>query len=177
MSETLNSLMAAQHELLEALVASDGELSAEMESKLAQLEVSVPAKLDSYYLIMERLDSEAAYFKSRAEEFAMAAKQMGSAKERLKDNLKFHMQSNALKELAGVDYKFTLSNSKPSVLIHNEELIPKEYCKEVVMVKIDKDKIREDLSLGVPVAGASLVEGVSLRSSINKSNKKIKAGA
>jgi len=167
MSETLNSLMAAQHELLEALVASDGELSAEMESKLAQLEVSVPAKLDSYYLIMERLDSEAAYFKSRAEEFAMAAKQMGSAKERLKDNLKFHMQSNALKELVGVDYKFTLSNSKPKVII-NESLVPKEYTREVVEIKIDKDRIAEDLKIGVPIPGCHLEDVFAFRSSVNK---------
>lgn len=168
MSESLRSLMALNNEFVEYL-ENGGELTDDFAAQFGHLlDVQIPDKTDGCFLIMERLELEADRLKAKAESFAIAAKQLNSARERLKEYIKFQMQNSGLTELQGNDYKFGLSKTKPSVVIQNEELIPDGYTHEVVTRKIDKDRIREDLALGIPVEGATLVESFSLRSSINK---------
>lgn len=167
MSDSLLKQINDQNDLMAKLIESDGELTEDMEKALATLETSVPAKLDSYYLIMERLEAEAEYFKSRAEEFSMAAKQMTAARDRLKKNIKFAMENSGVAELAGNDYRFTLSKSKPRLIIQ-DELVPDDYKVEVVTIEIEKDRIADHLREGLVIPGCRFEPVMSFRSSVNK---------
>lgn len=167
MSDTLKTMIENQNNLMMEIMASDGEITPELEAKLNDLDVSIPSKIDAYYLIMDRLENESDYFKSKAEEFLLAAKQMSQAKERIKDRLKFIMQSENKTELLGNDYKFSLSKSKPKVAIQ-ENLVPIEYYKQVIEERIEKDRIAEDLKAGISIPGCHLEDVFAFRSSVNK---------
>lgn len=171
MSKPLAMLFAEQNKIIEKLIEGDGEISSELEIEMKDLAAITEAKTDGYYLILERLESESLFFKTRADEFTTASKTLSNAHFRIKARLKDLMQQNDFQELIGHDYKFKLSASKPSVIINNEDLIPSEYKTEVTTIQIDKNKISEDLRIGVPVSGASLQESFALRSSVIKSLK------
>lgn len=168
---TLKELLHTTNEITDLLIESGGELTPEIEDKMRVSEVNLPKKIDSYSFILDRLKSEAAYFKQKADFYSSISKACKNAQERLKDNVKHVMISSDESELLGNDIKFKLSKTKPSLHI-DETKISKEYRYQEVREVIDKEKIREDLELGVPVQGASLVPSFSLRTYANKSSDK-----
>ena len=168
---SLAVLFNEQNELIEKLLSCDGELSAEMELKLSELDLSIPSKVDSYRYIMDRLEAEEEYFSAKANEYHAATKVLANARLRIKDQLKHQMQEQGLEVLCGNDYQFKLSKTKGSVLVNNEDLIPKEYIKEVLTRTVDKVSLAQDLKEGMVIPGVSLSESVSLRSSVMKNTK------
>ncbi len=165
--ETLRGLVALSNDLLNQLVELSGELSPELEAQLATLEISLPAKVDSYAYLMDRLEAEAGFWKARAESNALVMKACLAAQKRLKENLKFAMQEQKSDEIKGNDIRFKLQNSKPSLII-DEATIDPAYTFQHVETRIDKKKIEEDLKIGVPVKGAALEPSFSLRVYANR---------
>ena len=173
---TLASMFSMHADLLKGLLET-GEVTPEIESMLAHLEIALPEKVDGYHHILSRLEAEMEYFKAKADELYAASKVISNARDRIKEHIKFKMQEQGLSSLEGLDFKFTLSKSKPKVVVQ-EELIPKEYTREVTEIKIDKDRISEDLKLGIPVPGAHLEDVFALKTSVNKATtRRVKAGA
>ena len=137
-------------------------ISPEIETMLAINKAELPAKIDGYDLIIKRLGSLEDFYKDRASLFNDLAKKCGNAQDRLKENIKFAMKELGETEIAGNDVRFKLVAAKPSVVIDDEAVIPKEYLKTVTTYSVDKTKLREDLAIG-SIAGAHLEETVSLR--------------
>ncbi len=167
MKETLRTLVQQSNDLMSQLAEAGGELTPELESQLAHVELSLPEKIDSYSHLMDKLDLEIEMWKQKADFYYSIAKSCKNVKERLKENIKFAMQEMTVSEIKGNDVRFKLSNSKPTLLI-DEELIDPLYTSQVTTTVIDKKRIEEDLKNGVPVAGARLVENVSLRTYANR---------
>lgn len=174
MSKSLSELMSESNRISEMLVASEGEITEEIQKIMGYAELEIPEKIDGYHYVMTRLESDVEYYNKRAQEFAVTAKVLDNARDRLKDHVKYVMGEKQITELNGIDFKFILSKSNPSVVISNEELVPQEYKKEITEVKIEKKRIAEDLKMGVPVAGCHLQESMTLKASINKTSQKKK---
>lgn len=170
-SESLNSILQKLVTIEGMLVESQGEITPEIESLLAVKEITLPEKVEGYAAVIERLKLVTEYYENKAELYAKISKATKLAGDRCKDNLKNAMDILGVKELKGVETKFKLSPSNPSVVISDESLIEGPYLITETVTKVDKRKIAEDLKLGVPVKGATLKENFSLRSSILRGDK------
>ena len=165
--QSLPALVREVQSLFQVLAENGGELTPELEQSLAVIDIALPAKIDSYKVILDRAELEETYWKKKADEMYAIAKGMKSIQERLKESLKLAAIAMDKTELVGNDVNFKLSNSKPKMVI-DEKLIDEAYKYTVTTTEIDKKKIEEDLRLGVPVTGAHLVETKSIRAYANK---------
>lgn len=83
------------------------------------------------------------------------------------DHLKDHAFAEGETEAVGVEYVLQKRNVKAKLIIDDESVIPNSYKKQVTVTQIDKARITEDLTLGVPVPGARLEQGCALHAIIN----------
>ncbi len=169
---SLREILEVASNIENMLVESQGEITSEIEAALAIKDINLPAKVDSYGFVMDRMASVADFYKQKAKFFERLAKAADSVVERCEDNLKASMQTLRVDEILGNDIRFKLQKSNPSVVINNEDLVDKIYKNEKITVSIDKKRIAEDLKIGVPVAGAHLEQGFSLRKSANRLGSK-----
>lgn len=164
----LSEILKEQNDIIEKILESEGEVSPELEKQLLVIDTHLPEKVDAYSSVLDRIANEAVYFDERAAEFAKAAKTLKKAYDRIKDQIKFNMESQGLKKLPGHDYVFSLSNSKGSVVVTNEDLIPDAYFEIVSSKKIDKNAIYTAIKKGMTIPGAHVVENSSLKRDVNK---------
>lgn len=167
-SLTLHSLVQQSQIIEAALIEAGGELTPEIEAILANLDITMAEKLDGYSFIMDRFETEAAFLRSRADTYSRAAKGLTTFQEKLKERIKLAMIALGKDEVSGNEMRFKLSNCAPKLVIENEAMLIDAYKTIVQTIVPDKEKIKEDLALGFPVAGAKLVNGKSLRVSINR---------
>ena len=167
-SFTLHSLVQQAQVIESALVEAGGELTPELEAIIANLDVSVAEKIDGYSFIMDRFENEAAVFRTKADSFARVAKGLTLFQDKLKERVKLAMVAMGKDEIKGNEVRFKLSNSAPKLVIENEMVIGDAYKKIVQTIVPDKEKIREDLSIGLAVEGCKLVNGKALRTYINR---------
>lgn len=150
-------------EIEKLLLESGGELTPDLEAALFVPSSSLPDKIDSYDLTIDRFESNAKFYKERAEFFSNLAKQFIAAADRLKENVKLAMAELGTDELVGFDIRFKLQDTKPAVVVEDESKIDGAYTTVEQVVKINKDRILQDLKLGVPVVGVRLEPRKSLR--------------
>jgi hypothetical protein len=167
--KTLTDIVVHASQIEVMLIESGGEITPEIDAMISARDIQLPEKIDAYSTVLDRLDIIEQHYREKANQFLLIAKSIMMASERCKDNLKSAMMTLDTNELLGNDYRFKLQNSKPAVQFNNEELIPDDYKRKVETIVIDKKRIYEDLTIGIPVAGCNLSHGKSLRKFINKS--------
>lgn len=155
-TKSLVSLAEESAKIEIALALSGGELTPEIEAMLADINVAVPAKVENYALLMERMDALAQHYASRAEMLVRMAKAAKNVIARCEDNLQLAMIRMDQSEISGIDIRFKLQNSPPKVVIDDESAIDPAYTVQEITTKIEKKRIGEDLKNGVPVRGARL---------------------
>ncbi len=162
-NKSLISLVEEASQLERALIESNGEITPEIEALLQTTEIHLPEKVDNYAMLMDRMDTVAAFYKAKAEAYLRLAKSAGQVADRCSYNIKTAMQALNTQEILGVDVRFKLTNSNPACVIEDETLLDASYKILETVTKINKKQIAEDLKLGVPVPGARLEQGQSLR--------------
>lgn len=171
MSKSLVAIVGEVNSLEAMLIESEGQIDEAIENALAVKEIELPEKVDQYFYTFERFKVLEAYYKERAQFFSLVQKQCANVQTRLKENMKEAMSSLGVDEIQGNDIRYKLSKSKPALQIENEELIPKQYKKEVVTIELNKKALAEDLTMG-EIPGAKLVDSFSLRPYPNTPSKK-----
>lgn len=169
--KSLFSITRQTQELVEHLVENGGELTEEMESALTVNEKQLATKVDGYAHFLDRLDLEQDFFKRRAEMYLQVAKSLANMKKQLQGNLKYCLVSLQEQEVVGNEFRFKLSKARPKISIESEDKIPKDYFKEEVVSRLDKEMLRASLERGVPIEGVSLEKNYSLRKYLNKGKK------
>lgn len=172
-NNSLVSLVAESNNLELMLIESGGEMTPELEQALAFTQENLVAKVDSCSFVLERLEALEEYYKQKAKEYSIVAKQCEAAQERLKDNLAFAMEAMKTDELKGQDFYFKKVASAGSLEITDPKLIPNEFKSLLTTTVIDNKTLKE-AALKYDVPGAKLVPGFSIRSYINKETKKPK---
>lgn len=164
---TLNDLVATSHMISQNLIESGGEITPEIELILKDIDIKIPAKIDAYSHAIARLDMESAYWKSKAQDYQRIAKACERAVDTMKSNIKAAMYSLDQRSIEGNDVKFTLSATKPSLVI--DESVLSDEWKMIVQESVpDKERIRQALMAGAEIKGATLVAGDALRTSHNR---------
>lgn len=173
MSESLYALVSEAQTLIQHLAESGGELTPEIELALTNIDAKLPAKIDGYATILERLVLEEEYWTGKADQYYAIAKGCKDGREYLKDSLKAAAKALGTDELIGADQRFKISNGAPSLVIDQSKL-PDGYLKKKVTFEPDKDKIKADLIRGKEVEGAIFKESVKIQAYPNKKGKGIK---
>lgn len=168
MTRSLVEIVKDNIALEELLLEADGELCPTLEEWMIITEQNKIEKVDAYKSFIEHLEKGSEYFAAKAIEAHKLKKAYDSQIERLKNNLKWSMQQLGVEELAGTDYKYKLSTSKPRVDVYDETKLPEMYTRIKTTVEPNKDVIAKSLEIGIVIPGARLVEGKTLRSYPNK---------
>lgn len=171
-NKSLISLVHQAANLEELLIESGGEMTPEIEILLETKEINLPEKVDNYDLMIDRMDMIEKFYKEKADFYLRLAGSAAGLAKRCKDNLKLAMQTLGMQEISGFDIKFKLIPSNPSCVVDDEGVVDGSYKITETITRIDKKRIAEDLKLGVPVSGAHLERGVSLRKYANSAASK-----
>ena len=170
-NKSLSLIVSQVADIENMLIESEGVITPEIEAILAVKEINLPEKVDSYAAVIERFEMIEEYYKAKSDNILKIARAASAVYSRCKENLKFAMKELGVDEINGHDMRFKLSASKPSIIIEDDSKIDAAYKITETIVKIDKNKIGEDLKIGVPVAGAKMQENFSLRKYANRSSK------
>lgn len=165
-SHTLASLAQLSAAVETAILEANGELSPEVEAMLTVVTETLPAKVDAYKAVLDRLDLASEFYAGKAKQYQTAAKSCTKAIDRLKDNIKYALVQMKASAIEGQDFKFTMSEMASKVVISGD--VPKEYMKEVIKLEPDTDAIRSALVMGEELPFAHLQPVYALRSGIRK---------
>lgn len=161
---SLGDLLDAQNyagEMLELLNLSGGEITPEIETRMAEITQALPAKVDSFYLFLEDCDWKIKQLKANAEFSTRRAKAIENIAQQAKEYFKERMEFHHLTELKGHDYKYRLFTCPKRLVIEDETKIPEEFF--VVTKELDRSKLKDALLEGKEVSGAHLEGGTALR--------------
>lgn len=166
-NKSLALLVAEMSEVLNQIVEAGGELSPVLEQAFENLGEQIQTKTDKYAFFMERLDSEADYWKAKADDYLKVSRSCASLKARLNDSIKLAMLQLKTDEVKGTDMRFKLSKLAPKLVLE-EPALPDSY-KMVVTTRVpDKERIKADLAAGVAIIGAKMEDVFSLRKYANR---------
>lgn len=167
----LHELVLKVSEIESKILEAGGELSPELEAELSKVDLEVAEKVDAYYVIINRLEGGSDFWKAEADRYYKAAKGMANAADALKNALKGAMAYLGKNEVLGSEQRFVLSRTQPKLVIDKAK-IPASYMMPVTELVPDKDRIKSDLNSGKQIDGAHFEESFSLRSYLNKGDKK-----
>lgn len=154
--KTLLGYIAPAQEMISKLIASEGEISPELEALQLKVGADIAHKLESYVYLMGQIPAQVEFLKSKAKQFQAAAKALENAEDQMKERLKIFATETGQTELVGVDHVIKISEMKSAVEVIDEDLIPDIYKSEVITKKVEKKKIEADLAMGEKIPGAVL---------------------
>lgn len=146
-----------------ALSQNGGELTEELEAHLSEWEKNFEEKIDGYGEIITRFKMLQEHWNDKAATAAKMKKSIKALEDRLKERLKFGMKALNKHQVAGDNYKFTLSSLKPKVKIVDAAVLPDFVYDTETIKKINKTRISDELCLGRVVPGAELEEVEAIR--------------
>jgi len=154
------TLLVLSAEYRAIIDATAGEVTPEVQV----LETELMNKVDACYVVVEELKAAEQRW-AQEEEFARNKKKaFAAARERLNKYVKEAIQFNGTIELTGEEYKAKLvRNGGIAKLELDEAKLPKEYWKQVITTEPDREMIRSTIEAGIPIEGASLSRGYSVK--------------
>lgn len=141
---------------------SQGEDSEVYLDTLDSLNDSIEDKADGYSAIIKSLNGDNEIIKKEIERLQARKKANENGIRNMKDNLQVAMEMTGKTVFRTAKNSFGIQRNKPRTDIKDETKIPKGYYNEQPM-KLDKQRLLEDLQNGVEVDGVELTQDSSLR--------------
>lgn len=170
---TLQELLVQQADIMSQIISNGGELTKEIESKFDSVNLSVAEKIDAYIAVCDRFEMESDYWKSKADQYNKLAKAANTLREKIRSRVKDAMIAQNIEGVYGVERRYQLNKGKDALII-DEALLPIDYKKKEIVYSPDKDRIKMDLELGIPVLGCSIRPTKVLQDYANSPDKKKK---
>lgn len=170
-NKPLPVLVMEMSEVLSKVIDNGGELTPELEALFDAAGVDLKTKTDSYAFFMDRLETEATFWKAKADDYAKVARSCKELRERLNDSIKGAMRMLETDEICGNDMRFKLARAAPKLVIEESKL-PPSYLMQVVENVPDKTKIKADIEVGKEIPGVTQEDVYTLRKSINSKRGK-----
>lgn len=156
------------------LLMETGEVSESLE----ELCEKIKSKVDIYYYLTEKIESEEGFAKRTKEKWGEYERALGNRRKRILEAIKTVCMTRDGMTLAGNEVEFKVhANGKKTLKVIEEKAIADAYFKETVIRELDKETLKSDIDLGIlsPVSdGWSYQESFSLRSKL-KSPEKLEA--
>jgi hypothetical protein len=122
-----------------------------------------PDALDKGVIISDQFKAIGEALKKRGQEMVKAGQSRINWNKNFWEAVKGQMNLDGYTELLGIDWRICVQKTKPRLVIEDESAVPDSYKRTRTVVEIDKEALRQDLEVGVPVAGARLESDGSLR--------------
>ena len=127
---------------------ADGELSADLETRLDALETNLEEKTEAIAILIRRAESEEAVYQAEVDRLTMARNVARNRKDRLKLYLLTTLQTLGRDHVATRLFKVRIQkNSAPSVRWVGEGLFPTQYQR--VKIELDATAVLRDWRAGV----------------------------
>jgi hypothetical protein len=126
------------------------------------INVSTPEGLDVSVVVAKRIQAQIKMLAGEIKTFQAAKKKLEAIEEWLDSFLKAHAFPEGSNEVLGVNYVLQNRNCAQALEIEDESKIPDAYFEPKTTRVLNKDKLKQDLEMGVPVPGAQLVGGKAL---------------
>lgn len=142
----------------------EGELTPETELAIYKNELSLKDKTDACSAYMEHLETELSKWDARIKEAQACKKRIENKIKRFEDYLIYNLKEIGGK-VTGNYSELSIKETSGNLIITDQNLIPSEYKKEVILkeVIVDNKALKEDLKLGVPIEGAEIKTNYSLK--------------
>lgn len=121
----------------------------------------IQAKAQNIICLARSLEADAAVCEAEAARLSERAKAFEKRAQALKDAVLRAMQAIGADKIKTNLFTLSVTKNPPAVEITEQSLIPADFY--VNKPQLDKSKIKDALKSGSPVAGATLVQRVSLR--------------
>lgn len=174
---TLMEIVENRRALDELLTDCGGDITDEKVEEITQqwmteITKDLANKSDGYQFRMKDMEAMEVQFKEYETLYRNARKSLERVSESLKDRMKFAMNEMGVSEIQGNQFKYKLSDSAPSVEITNEGMLPAMFCREKVVIEVDKKAVKDHvLATGEEIPGVIINRGKTLRISIVKEKK------
>lgn len=129
---------------------------------LNSIDEAIEEKADGYSAIIKSIDGDNEIIAKEIKRLQERKKSNENAIKNLKENLKHAMEQTNKKAFRTAKNSFGIQRNKPRTDIKDETKIPKEYYNEQPM-KLDKQRLLEDLQNGIEINGVELTQDTSLR--------------
>lgn len=149
-----------QQELNALLFEAEGELTPELEERLAINEANLEVKAEDYAVSMDMLKASAEAARQEVKRLTAYVKRCESAEERMRRALASAMEVCECDRLEVGTHRLSFRKSE-AVVITDEVAIPNDYI--VVETKINKANLKADLKAGATIPGAYLEERRNLQ--------------
>lgn len=168
---SLVDLHSQATEIERLILENGGELTPEIEQQLTNIDTSIAIKIDGYGYVLDRMKAVEGYWKGQAAKFAAVGKACKNVQDRIKDRLKYVMESRGQKTIEGETVRFTLTDTQGQLEIIDVDALPARYVIETVVKTVDKVAIKEALAAGEDIPGAVLHGGKGLRKTLKGVNR------
>jgi predicted nuclease with TOPRIM domain len=140
-----------------------GELTEDMIEKLDSLQQDFENKAVCVASYIKNLEAEEAAISQAMDDMKTRKARLTKQVESMSDYLQFNLQRLSITEIKSCPYfKIRLKQCPASVDVFDEDAIPAEYWREKTTTSLDKMKIKEVLSEGVEVPGATIQRKIKL---------------
>lgn len=144
-------------------IGEDGELTDEMMENLDGLKQDFELKAISVAAYIKNLEAEEAAINEAIKDMSARKNKLTKQAQGLTDYLQFNLQKLSINEIKSSPYfKIRLKQCPPSIDVFDEKKIPAEFWREKVTTSVDKIMLKEVLSEGVEVPGASIQRKIKL---------------
>lgn len=137
----------------------NGEINAEL---FDQLQIVKEEKQLNVIKYIKHLENEEELFDKEIERIKKLKQIAGNRKEWLKKYLENSMRIDGRTEIDYPLFKAKIRKNPPRLTIADEKLIPEEFKKQEIIIKIDKDAIKDALKSGKEIAGCALEQNERL---------------
>ena len=134
----------------------EGELTEEDIQALESLELAKDEKVKAYGVIHREIMSDINGVKQEIERLKKIEKRLQNKADWLENSLSMFMLENDMKEYKSVEVNISFRASK-QLKIEDEMLVPREWLKEEVVVKPDKQAIKTFIENGGKVEGCEII--------------------
>ena len=141
---------------------ASGEDSQVYLDTLDAINESIEEKADQYTRVIRTLEGDNEMLTKEIKRLQDRKKSNVNGIKNMKERLQFSMEQTGKLAFKTATNSFGIQRNKPKTDIKDETKIPKEYYNEQPM-KLDKQRLLEDLQNGVEVDGVELTQDTSLR--------------
>lgn len=149
--------LATQFEnLMLAIDAADGEIDAEFEAHLEQLEGDLKTKVEGCLQVARSFELEAEAVKTEEERLSKRRKALENKRQRLRDYVRDNLIRMGQKKLRTGHFSVSIQDARLSLVIDDVKKLPKDFVKMEPVV--DQSRLKSAL-IEQSIPGAHLKEG------------------
>ena len=142
-------------DVMEWAEQNEGEISAELEKALEDIEISIEEKIENTALYIKNLEAEAEMIKAEEKKLSERRKACENRAERVREWLSFDMGGKSFKSAKCV---ISWRKSESVEVAVDAETLPAYYQNVKTTVTADKTLLKAAIKSGEIIAGVSIVE-------------------